>query len=268
MRPVDRRTIPTACPEWRPATLTPGALDPRVSCGAVRGNLLVEYHAALSALDWWETAGVDVLVGEDPRDWLAAPRRAGDPAPAAEPVAPAPAALPETLEAFQAWWLASPALPGPAGGRVAPTGDPTSGWMVMVECPDVEDAAAGRLLSGKAAGLFDAMLAAIGRSRETIYLTAFWPSRAAAGGADKAVTAQLAEVARHHIALARPKRLLLLGKAPVHGLTGQDVAAARGRLHDVGGVPAVASFLPSTLLRDATFKPHAWADLLRFTGDL
>ena len=54
---------------------------------------------AESALSWWEEAGVDTVVGEQPRNWLATPAPAA--AREAEP-APAPAVpFPDDLPAFQ-----------------------------------------------------------------------------------------------------------------------------------------------------------------------
>ena len=57
---------------------------------------------AASALDWWQEAGVDMIVGETPRDWLNPKAKA---APAE--VAPPPAALPDTLDAFRDWLAGS-----------------------------------------------------------------------------------------------------------------------------------------------------------------
>ncbi len=213
---------------------------------------------ALSALDWWSLAGVDTLVDEAPRDWLAAPAARATPAAAEAPAPAAPAALPATLADFQRWWLESADLPGPPGARVAPAGA-TGGLMLLVDCPDREDTAAGRLLTGAAAALFDRMLAAIGQDRAGVYLAAFWPSRAGAG---RMPADRMADIARHHIALVAPRRLLLMGKAPVEALTGQDVAAARGRRHAIGGTSAVATFAPAALLGQPALKAMAWEDLL------
>ncbi|WCT74808.1 uracil-DNA glycosylase family protein [Sphingomonas naphthae] len=220
-----------------------------------------------SALHWWELAGVDTLVEEDVRDWFA-PVRPREPVPAAEaaPAAPAPAALPTDLAAFHEWWTSDTSLPGAPAQRVAPSGDAASGLMLLIDMPDSADAAAGALFSGEAGLLFDRMLAAIGRDRQSAYLASIWPARPAGGIADKAHAARLAEIALHHIALAAPRRLLLLGKGPVEALTGLDVVQARGRLHDIGGVPAVATHLPTPAWRAAA-KAAAWADLLLLTED-
>ncbi len=123
--------------------------------------------AAESALEWWREAGVDMLVDEEPRDWLALPVL--HPAPvAAEPVATS-AAMPDTLEAF-ATWRAGPDAPeaGWSGRRLAAEGDPGAPLWVFTDLPEREDLAEGRLLSGAAGRLFDRMLAAIGRARADV----------------------------------------------------------------------------------------------------
>ena len=90
---------------------------------------------AASALDWWEEAGVDTIVGETPRDWLKPARRRPRAAPA-EPPAPAP--LPDTLDAFHDWLATSAELPfaAPVGAaRGAGRAIPASGLMILVDMP-------------------------------------------------------------------------------------------------------------------------------------
>ncbi len=76
-----------------------------------------DWHQGIaSALSWWRDAGVDTLVEDDARDWLARAPSGPTPAPAALAVAAAPAEiLPDTLDAFVAW-------------RFGPDA-PEAGWM-------------------------------------------------------------------------------------------------------------------------------------------
>ena len=71
-----------------------------------------------------------------------------------------------------------------------------------------------------------------------------------------------ADLLRHHIAWLLPKRLLLLGDAPARALTGQPLASARGKVHRIEGVRAVATFHPRFLLPRPSDKALAWRDLL------
>jgi len=241
---------------------------------------------AASALDWWREAGVDASIDEAPRNWLAAvepvapaPRAAGARAAVAEIIAPP---LPDTLAGFEAW-RTGPEAPeaGWPGRPIAAQGSAASDIMVMIDLPEREDADTGILMSGAVGRLFDRMLAAIGRDRESIYLVPVCAARPVAGRVSPEIEDQLNEVARHHVLLARPKRLLLLGNAPSRALLGADATRARGSLHVVnlssgkdadGGngvaTQAVASFHPRFLLERPAAKAEAWKDLQMLIGEL
>jgi len=224
---------------------------------------------ATSALSWWEEAGVDTIVGEEPRDWLNAKAKAAAPLPAAAaaPDAAATNAFPDSLDAFHAWLAETGSLPfaGPSAPRLAPAGDPASGLMMLTDMPSTEDAAAGTFFSGEAGALFDKMLAAIGRSRETVYLAAFSPIRPPAGRIDDEGVARLVRIARHHVGLARPRALLLFGDSCARALIGMPMTAARGRWHALetptGPIRTLATMRPHDLLTQPKWKAHAWADL-------
>lgn len=220
---------------------------------------------ALSALDWWAEAGVDMLVDETPRDWLArTPAAAPTPAVSAEPAAPEP---PGDLPAFRRWLLTDPFVPGPARARHDATGDPASGVMVVTDMPEPGDRGTGALLTGEPGALFDRMLAAIGLSRDTLYLAPFTPSRPATGKLSKDACHLFHSLMERHLALAAPRRLLILGDAPCCSLLDQPVTQARGRVHQlaVGGLslPAVATF-PPRLVEGPERRRLAWADLQLF----
>lgn len=246
---------------------------------------LLADRLALSVLDWWEEAGVDTLVDERPRDWLmpvAAPTPepssaaiADAPRPDVPDVAPTPA-LPADLVAFRAWLLADAAIPSRPSARLDASGDPASGTMIVLDMPEAEDRLARRLLAGEAGALFDRMLGAMGLSRETAYLVPFAPARPAAGSLDAAAAAVLLPLLRHHVALARPRRLLLMGEAPVRALLGLGCHEARGLAHrvEIAGVvpdvPTIASFAPRFLLQASApedlkaRRAQMWADLQLF----
>jgi DNA polymerase len=245
--------------------------------------------AAASALDWWRDAGVDASIDEAPRDWLA-PVEAPKPVRRAQAVTEAAAAapLPNTLAAFEAWRVGSDAPEaGWPGEPIAAQGSAASDIMVLIDLPEREDAESGMLMSGPAGRLFDRMLAAIGRDRASIYLVPVCGSRPVAGRIAPEIEERLNEVARHHVKLAAPKRLLLLGNAPSRALLGADVMRVRGSLHVInlnggkgsgadtdqpGGndvaTQAVASFHPRFLLERPAAKAEAWKDLQMLIGNL
>jgi DNA polymerase len=229
-------------------------------------------QAAASVLRWWSDAGVDVLLDEAPRDWL-------NPQKAVPVVAPAPlevkgSAPPEQLGLFRAWLAESVALPyaAPSAPRVCPSGDPESDLMILTDMPSSEDCAAGTLISGEAGRLFDRMLAAIGRSRETIYLAALSCLRSPDGRFNTDGAKSCAALARHHAGLVQPKALLIFGDAASKALLGLPLAQARGKWHDLathaGPIRALVTLPPSYLLNQPAAKAHAWADLQRLVEEV
>ena len=228
------------------------------------GNLT--FDEAQSVIDWWATAGVDTLIEETPRDWLAPPSKP------ASPVVPAHAArvasgLPEDLQALRTHYETQPDLPfaGVGTTRILPSGDPASGLMMLADMPTSEDAASGHIFSGDCGLLFDRMLAAIGRDRASIYLATLSCLAAPGGRLDAASADSCTALARQHVKLAAPRRVLLLGEAATKVMTGLSLPAARGRLHaiDLDGtrVNAVATYHPRYLLQRPQAKKGAWTDL-------
>lgn len=220
----------------------------------------------LSVLHWWREAGVDVTVSEEPVNWLARAAPAAAPRPQREEKAPAQL-LPDTLEAFRRWLAEGDDVPESKWGpvRVLPAGDPASELMVIGDAPERADAQAGQLYSGEAGELFDKMMKAIGRDRSTLYLAPIASIRPPGGRADEAATRRLAEIARHHIALVKPKRLLLMGETPARLLLGMDLRDARGGTrhvnHAAGMTEAIATYRPQFLIQRPAAKREAWKDL-------
>lgn len=221
-------------------------------------------NAFASALSWWADAGVDTLIDEAPRNWLA---RAAAPAVAAES-ATAEDALPATLEAFVAWRTSAADLPERAWASrlIAPAGNVASGLFVLIDQPGDEE-----LFDPAEARLFDRMLAAIGRDRESAYFAPLSHARVIVPPSTDA-RARLAELAQHHIALAAPRMVLALGDAASRALTGLGLAEARGNLravnHPGGTFTVVASHHPRFLLDRPAMKAGSWADLQLLQGGL
>lgn len=219
-----------------------------------------------SLMGWWREAGVDTLVADDPESWFdAAPKKAAARPAAGAPAAPPDPAMPESLDAFRAWFLAEDFGGLPQTGRVAPAGDPASGLMVLLDMPEPGDADSGQLVSGEAGTLLDRMLAAIGRDRASIYLASLSPATVPGGALPEAARDRLVRAGLRHVSLAAPKRLLLMGEGTSRALCGVNLADARGELravnHDRGSVPAIATFHPRFLLRQPGLKAESWKDL-------
>jgi DNA polymerase len=229
-----------------------------------RGRDPISPADAASALQWWADAGVDTIVDEEPRDWLR-PKAKAAPAPVAEPQAQD--VLPNQLELFRGYLKDHDGLPfaSPTARRVCPAGDPAAGLMILTDMPAAEDCSTGTLLSGDVGRLFDRMLAAIGRDRNSIYLASLSCLRSPDGRFTSEAATQCVTLARHHVGLAQPRALLLFGDACSKALLGLGMAQARGRWHEIatyaGPVRTIVTLPPSYLLSQPSAKAHAWADL-------
>ncbi|MGB3847276.1 MAG: uracil-DNA glycosylase family protein [Sphingopyxis sp.] len=256
--------------------------------GGQQSALLAESYC-----DWWSLAGVDALVGEAPAGWLAVPA-ANDAAPkpriivAAEPEplplpaalqrqepvdAPAekgPVELPEDWDAFRIWLAGHPDVPGSQwdARRVLPVGDAGAPLMLLTAWPEIDDQRDGTLFSGPAGKLLDAMLGAIGMTRDACYLASLAVTRPPGGRCDAEAAADLDRLLWHHLRLARPGRLLLVGSDITRMAAKIALPDARGRLLDINQdgskmeVAAVAH--PAMLLARPAHKAAAWDSLKLF----
>ena len=218
---------------------------------------------AASALNWWRDAGVDVLVDDDPRDWTARPAQATQAEVQSRPVPTGPepeAPLPATIEAFLDWRYGAGAPEAATGEPLAPAeGDPAAALMIVTDLPEFEGAAPA-LLDGAAGRLFDRILAAIGQSRDSIYLVPLCATRPITGQVPRDLDEKLGEILRHHISLVGPERLLLLGQSASRAILGTDADKKREGLtpfnYSGGKSDVVAIRHPRFLLN----KPAAKAD--------
>jgi uracil-DNA glycosylase family 4 len=224
---------------------------------------------ARSALAWWLEAGVDVAIQEAPRDWLkpAPPRHRAVPEPAVVSNVAEPD--PETLAALQSWLASSARVPLATAStrRILPHGPENAAIMLLSDGPALEDAAAGQPIGGDSWALATRMLAAIGIPADQAYsasLSCFHTPGARMNDEDRAACA---EIARQHIRLAKPQRLLLFGDGPCLALLGKRVVEARGHVHKVEGVRSVATFHPRHLINRPLDKYLAWKDLLLLMED-
>jgi len=224
---------------------------------------------ARSALAWWIEAGVDIAVQEEARDWL-------KPSPARPLVAPeAPAAsnvtepTAETLVDLQQWLASSTQLPlaSATARRILPHGPEDAAIMLLSDSPALEDFTAGQPIGGDAWVLAQRMLAAIGFTAGQAYSASLSCFHTPGSKMTEADRTSCAEIARQHIRLAKPERLLLFGDGPCVAMLGKRLVEARGHLHKIEGVRTVATFHPRHLINRPLDKGLAWKDLLLLMED-
>lgn len=238
-----------------------------------------------AALDWWRDAGVDHAFIDDPQNWLA---EAQQPGLAPLPVAPltaraAPAesrdspalprvgdraGWPQTLAEFAPWWMSEPAL-APAGlNRLAPLGEAQADLLVLVPMPSADDAT--QLLDGRAGKLLDAMLAAFALDRSRVYIASALPAHLPMPDWQACKAAGLGEVLLHHLALAAPKRVLILGTSGISTLLGHDPPNLAHSLRAINQEGPPTPVLPAwdleAMLQRPALKAGLWSRWLEWTG--
>jgi DNA polymerase len=236
---------------------------------------LAEQLAA--AQDWWLEAGVDSQFADTPCDWLERPPQPEAPkAPVAvkpaesalPPIGGAPSAWPQALADFTPWWLASEWLEtGGSGPRVAPRGVAGAELMILVPMP--EEADREILLSGLQGRLIANMLTAMGIAKDAAYLASALPRHARHPDWQGLADREFGKVVTHHVTLAAPKRLLVLGRAMLPLFT-HDPAQAGAKPRPIAlqgcSVPALLSFGPDTLLETRQYRAGLWRGWLDWTG--
>jgi len=221
---------------------------------------LAQQYAAARA--WWHDAGVDLLFEDEPQAMLREPEaEAPKPVRAALPVAevvaaPAPpvfaaANLPQTLADFAEWWCdpATP-LPGTGAPRIAPRGKAGAKLMVLAPMPEAGDSA--ELFSGSQGRMLSAMLKALEVDPASAYFAAALPSPMTTPDWDGFAASGLGTVLAHHIALARPERVLLLGSPLARMLPGEPA------------IPTLASYAPDQLIDHPRQRARLWHRLLEW----
>jgi uracil-DNA glycosylase family 4 len=246
---------------------------------------------ALRRNEYLEVIGIDVWV---PRWDAPATHRAAEDAqptmgtpqqqiPAAEPVDGArevalagratPAALPVDVAAewdrlrSEVATCTRCALHSSRTQGVFGVGNPQADWLVIGEAPGAEEDRRGEPFVGRAGQLLDAMLKAIGLSRETnVFIANVLKSRPPGNRDPKPeeVAACLPYLMRQ-IALMRPRLILAVGRIAAQNLLATDMSLGRlrGKVHHFGelNTPLIVTYHPAYLLRTPADKRKAWEDL-------
>mgnify|MGYP004445136213 CR=1 FL=1 len=210
--------------------------------------------------------------------------------PAAQPIAPAPVASQLTIPGAAAFedarGLATSAstiaelrsalegftgcnLRHSAKSLVFADGNPEADVMFIGEAPGREEDLQGAPFVGRAGQLLDRMLAAIGLSRDTAYITNIIPWRPPGNRTPAAHEIELCRpFVERHIALAQPRIVVMLGNIASKSLLNTDkgILSLRGtwmecKLGDTA-TPAMPTLHPAYLLRNPAQKRLAWADFL------
>lgn len=219
-------------------------------------------------------AGIDTLVDDAPRNWLAAPIKPPASTPTAAPLVsqqPAKSAAPASdlagigsLAALDAAIMAMDQPLNPQDGTAQRlfAGPLDAPLLLLAEMPMAPDSDESRLLQ--------AMLAAIGLTIDGVVQLCLlpWPTLGRRPARDHDINVFQPHL---HRALELVKPPLILGLGQRAGrMADPDAAPAtlRGRWLSFAGAPMVATFAPSILLDQPQLKADAWADLQRLAERL
>jgi uracil-DNA glycosylase len=151
-------------------------------------------------------------------------------------------------------------------------------WVIVGEAPGQHEDEQGEPFVGASGKLLDAMLHAVGLSRQAatdandaanpasrgVYICNTLKCRPP-GNRDPAA-AELAACEpflQRQLALLKPKVILAMGRFAVAQLlqSKEPIGRLRGRTHSYAGVPLVVTYHPAYLLRNLPEKRAAWEDL-------
>ena len=145
-------------------------------------------------------------------------------------------------------------------------GDRNASLMVIGEAPGADEDRQGEPFVGRAGQLLNAMLEAIGFTRDQVYIANIIKCRPP-GNRDPHIeeTAACQPFLHRQIELLQPRLILSVGRISAHNLLGteESVGRLRGRVHrfDPGDIPLIVTYHPAYLLRRPEEKSKAWQDL-------
>lgn len=143
--------------------------------------------------------------------------------------------------------------------------------MFVGEAPGAEEDRRGEPFVGRAGQLLDKMIAAMGWSRDTVYIANVLKCRPPSNRDPQPDEVDACEpfLARQ-IEAIRPRVIVTLGKPAAHLIlrTRAPISALRGRFQEYRGIKVMPTFHPAFLLRSPERKRDTWADLKQVIAEL
>lgn len=146
-------------------------------------------------------------------------------------------------------------------------GNKKASWLVVGEAPGAEEDRQGKPFVGRAGQLLNAMLLAIGLSREEIYIANILKCRPPKNRDPNYEEVTNCEpYLERQIELLNPRIILAVGRVAAQNLLKSEkpIGRMRGRVYNYGksSIPVVVTYHPAYLLRSPGDKRKAWKDLL------
>jgi DNA polymerase len=146
------------------------------------------------------------------------------------------------------------------------TGNRQADWLFIGEAPGAEEDRQGEPFVGRAGQLLNAMLQAMGMSREEVYIANILKCRPPGNRDPRPEEVNHCEpYLQRQIALIQPKVIVALGRIAAQNLlkTDSSLSKLRGKVYHYGEyqIPLVVTYHPAYLLRNLPDKRKAWQDL-------
>lgn len=143
-------------------------------------------------------------------------------------------------------------------------GDPDADLMFIGEGPGADEDRKGEPFVGAAGQLLNKIIAAIGLSREQVYIANVVKCRPPGNRDPQPDEANACRsYLDRQIDLVRPKVIVALGRVAAQALLGNDLPLGRmrGEWTTVRGVPTMVTYHPAALLRNEAWKRPTWEDM-------
>ncbi len=150
-------------------------------------------------------------------------------------------------------------------------GDPGAELMFVGEGPGADEDASGLPFVGKAGQLLNNMIAAMGLTREKVFISNIVKCRPPANRAPEFIEATTcSQFLLRQIDIVRPKVIVALGATAATYVLGvrQPLASLRGQWFGAREAKVAVTYHPAFLLRDPRQKAEAWKDLQRVMAEL
>ena len=146
------------------------------------------------------------------------------------------------------------------------TGDPTAALVFVGEAPGHDEDVQGEPFVGQAGQLLTRIIAAIGLTREQVYLLNVIKCRPPHNrNPQPDEVAACWPILQEQLACLQPRVICALGAFAAQTLlhTEEKISRLRGRFHMLGSIQVMPTYHPAYLLRNPQYKRAVWEDMQR-----
>jgi len=150
-------------------------------------------------------------------------------------------------------------------------GDPDTVLMFIGEGPGAEEDRQGKPFVGRAGGLLDKIIQAMGYTRQQVYIGNIVKCRPPGNrNPSQQEILMCLPFLKDQIEMIRPRVIVALGSVAANTLleSVSGISRLRSRFHDLDGIPVMPTYHPAYLLRNPSAKRQVWEDMRKVMGML